>query len=193
MARQNVNIGTVANDGTGDDLRTAMQKVNDNFTELYGASAFGSGIEISGNNISGTRSNEDINITPSGTGAVAFPGITVNDNNIAASRSNDDLKINVNGTGNIVIDGIRINGTTISADDSSTVTIAEALDVTGATTLQGNLTVNGNLGFFGTTPIAQESAIAFDPAANDGSTIEDLRTTINEILVTLRNYGLIAS
>jgi len=187
MARQNVNIGTVANDGTGDDLRTAMQKVNDNFTELYGASAFGSGIEISGNNISGTRSNEDINITPSGTGAVAFPGITINDNNITGTRSNDDLKIAVNGTGNIVIDGIRINGTTISADDSSTVTIAERLDVTGA------LQVAGNLGFFGTAPIAQESAIAFDPAANDGSTIEDLRTTINEILVTLRNYGLIAS
>lgn len=35
MARQNINIGVTSNDGTGDPLRDAMDKVNDNFTELY--------------------------------------------------------------------------------------------------------------------------------------------------------------
>jgi len=35
MAKQTINIGTVANDGTGDPLRTAMNKVNENFTEVY--------------------------------------------------------------------------------------------------------------------------------------------------------------
>jgi hypothetical protein len=35
MAKQIIGIGTVANDGTGDPLRTGMDKVNDNFTELY--------------------------------------------------------------------------------------------------------------------------------------------------------------
>ena len=35
MAKQVINIGTSANDGTGDPLRTAFDKVNDNFTELY--------------------------------------------------------------------------------------------------------------------------------------------------------------
>lgn len=35
MAQQTINIGSVANDGTGDPLRTAFDKVNDNFTELY--------------------------------------------------------------------------------------------------------------------------------------------------------------
>lgn len=35
MAQQTINIGTVANDGTGDPLRTAFDKANDNFTELY--------------------------------------------------------------------------------------------------------------------------------------------------------------
>ena len=35
MAKQTINIGTSANDGTGDPLRTAMDKTNDNFTELY--------------------------------------------------------------------------------------------------------------------------------------------------------------
>jgi len=34
MAIQTINIGTIANDGTGDDLRTAFDKANNNFTEL---------------------------------------------------------------------------------------------------------------------------------------------------------------
>ena len=34
MAIQTINIGTVANDGTGDDLREAFVKVNANFAEL---------------------------------------------------------------------------------------------------------------------------------------------------------------
>ena len=36
MAKQTVNIGTTANDGTGDQLRTAFNKLNQNFGEVYG-------------------------------------------------------------------------------------------------------------------------------------------------------------
>lgn len=35
MAKQTINIGSSANDGTGDPLRDAFDKANDNFTELY--------------------------------------------------------------------------------------------------------------------------------------------------------------
>lgn len=35
MVKQVVNIGTVANDGTGDTMRVAGRKINENFTELY--------------------------------------------------------------------------------------------------------------------------------------------------------------
>lgn len=35
MAKQIIGVGASANDGTGDTLRAAMQKVNANFTELY--------------------------------------------------------------------------------------------------------------------------------------------------------------
>lgn len=35
MTQQIINIGSVANDGSGDPLRTAFSKTNDNFTELY--------------------------------------------------------------------------------------------------------------------------------------------------------------
>ena len=36
MAKQTVNIGTSANKGNGDPLRTAFKKINENFTEVYG-------------------------------------------------------------------------------------------------------------------------------------------------------------
>lgn len=35
MAKQTINLGTSANKGDGDPLRTAFDKVNDNFDELY--------------------------------------------------------------------------------------------------------------------------------------------------------------
>jgi hypothetical protein len=35
MAKQNINVGTTANDKKGDSLRAAFVKVNANFTELY--------------------------------------------------------------------------------------------------------------------------------------------------------------
>jgi hypothetical protein len=38
MAKQTVNLGTTANDGTGDPLRSAFDKLNDNFDEVYGNS-----------------------------------------------------------------------------------------------------------------------------------------------------------
>ncbi|QEH81200.1 hypothetical protein EIK56_25200 [Sphingomonas sp. C8-2] len=39
MAKQTINIGAAANDGTGDNLRAAFGKTNSNFDELYAADA----------------------------------------------------------------------------------------------------------------------------------------------------------
>jgi hypothetical protein len=44
MAKQTINIGTVANDGTGDSVRTGGDKINDNFNEIY--TAFGDGSSL---------------------------------------------------------------------------------------------------------------------------------------------------
>ena len=35
MSKQTINTGTAANDKTGDQLRTAFTKINENFTEIY--------------------------------------------------------------------------------------------------------------------------------------------------------------
>lgn len=41
MAKQDINIGAIANDGTGDPLRDSFDKTNDNFTELYNVNGWG--------------------------------------------------------------------------------------------------------------------------------------------------------
>ena len=221
MAQQSVSIGSSANDGTGDPLRTAFTKINANFTELYSTSLtdrvlldlspqLGGDLDINGHNIVSARTNENIRIIPAGTGTVELESnvnvtgnlvatgditangninlgdaagdqvkvtgvfeadqlqidgttltttltngdvtiqghgtggvniadVTVNDNKISATNTNSNLELSGAGTGAVKIDAIKISGTTISSDDSTQVTIAEALQVNGATTLGTSL------------------------------------------------------
>ena len=46
MSKQTIGVGTVANDGTGDTIRAAMNKVNANFTEIYNAVGDGSDLTL---------------------------------------------------------------------------------------------------------------------------------------------------
>jgi hypothetical protein len=116
MARQNINIGSSANDGTGDPLRTAFDKINDNFVELYGtdgdSNTLAANLDINGWNIISSRSNEDIRILPAGTGGV-------------------------------IASAVRIAGTTISSDDSTQITIAENVQTTGTLNVSGAATISG--------------------------------------------------
>ena len=48
MAKTAINVGSSANDGTGDPLRTAMQSTNSNFDEIYTLLGNGSALSISG-------------------------------------------------------------------------------------------------------------------------------------------------
>ena len=111
MAQITLNVGSNANDGTGDTLRTAMTNVNTMFTELYASPLFSGNLSFSGNEISATRSNDDIVFEPSGTGGVAFPAIRINDNNIEGTRSNDNINLVPSGTGSVVFGAIKVNGT----------------------------------------------------------------------------------
>jgi hypothetical protein len=72
MAKQTINIGATANDGSGDPLRTAFDKINDNFTEVYTVSGAGAGnnLAFSGNSVISEDSSGDIILDPNGTGRV---------------------------------------------------------------------------------------------------------------------------
>ena len=119
MAQLTLDVGTNANDGTGDTIRDAMVKVNTNFTELYASPLIASGISVTGNEIKASRSNDDLVLTPSGTGAVTISNLTIDsninltDNKIKTTVSNSDLELSASGTGNIVINPVDINGGTI--------------------------------------------------------------------------------
>ena len=118
MTRQNINIGSTANDGTGDPLRTAFDKINDNFVELYG-------------------SDNDLNTLDA--------NLNVNNFSITTGVTNGNITITPNGTGNINLGALKFNGTSISSDDSTIVNINEALRVEGALTATGALTSNTSL------------------------------------------------
>jgi len=116
MARQNINIGSSANDGTGDPLRTAFDKINDNFIELYGTD--GDSNTLAGN-------------------------LDINGWNIISSRSNEDIRILPAGTGGVIASAVRIAGTTISSDDSTQITLAENVQTTGTLNVSGAATIGG--------------------------------------------------
>ena len=143
MAQQTLNVGSNANDGTGDTLRSAMQKVNTMFTELYLSPLSGGDLSFTGNEISATRSNEDLVFKPSGTGSVSFPAIRINDNNIEGTRSNENINLLPNGTGSVVFGAIKFTGTTLSSDDSTVININEGLVVDGTLNVSGASTLTG--------------------------------------------------
>ena len=87
MAKQTVNLGSSANDGTGDPLRTAFTKINENFDELYGASAFGQQVTISGNQITANESNADLVLSGSGTGGVVASAIRITGTSLVSDDS----------------------------------------------------------------------------------------------------------
>lgn len=93
MAKQTINVGSTANDGTGDKLRDAFVKVNANFTELYSDDA------------------GDVNSVNAGT------GISVNQTTGAVTVTNTGTLDNAtdNGattTNSITVGGLHVNSTT---------------------------------------------------------------------------------
>ena len=105
MPRQTLNTGNNANDGLGDDLRTAMQKIEANFVELYNETAVDTQLTISGNKLTANQSNASVQIEGNGTGDVLIEGIKIHDNEISTHRSNDTLFLTNNGTGDVSIGG----------------------------------------------------------------------------------------
>jgi hypothetical protein len=135
MAQQTINIGSSANDGAGDPLRTAFQKCNDNFTELYSAPSGGTGTVTSvgvatANGVSATITNPTTtpsmtfslgNIIPATVNGITLSGSSnpalavAGTSSISGSHSGTSSGTN---TGDIVLAGapdyITISGQTIT-------------------------------------------------------------------------------
>ena len=154
MAISTINIGTLANDGTGDDLREAFVKVNNNFTELdarqaenttasnrladdgttKGVFAEKSNDNLifknlkAGPNVVLSADNNQITITSSGIVSILFTTPQGSLNQIGSQG-----QVNVVGTG----------GTTTSGS-GQTITIDSALANETSPTLSATLDAGGN-------------------------------------------------
>ena len=154
MVKQVINVGANANDGTGDDLRTAMQKINTNFSELYGTTAeandlvedgtpqLGGNLDIQNYIITTNTTNGTISIQPNGSGAVLLKNIRITDNVIS---SDDSTNITINDslivTGSVSTPTLYTN--VIQSDDSSVVQINDGVTVSG--TLKSNSVITNSL------------------------------------------------
>ena len=78
-----------------------------------------------------------LDVDGSGTFAGSVTATSLTTNTISSNGSNADLSIQPSGTGDVLISALRVNGTTLDSSDSTKITIAEAVDITGALTFSG--------------------------------------------------------
>ena len=132
-----INIGTNPDDGTGDLLRDALNKVNLNFDDVWEYTSVNSNLNITGDSINGTT---DVIINPADTGAFKVTGDTI----INPDGGNYNFTINGDLHNNVLY--VQASTGRIGVHNTSpTVT----LDITGDTKVSGmttanNLTVTGN-------------------------------------------------
>jgi len=161
MTQEVINIGLQADDGTGDTIRSAGVKINNNFTETYARPHLTlTHLEFSGNQVKGTQSNADLDLSASGTGSVTVPEITIDstinmtDNDIKVNTTNADLVLSANGTGSIVmanidlnsgtVDGTVIGGTTPAVGTFSTLTANTQAVIDGVTIKDNTVSANSS-------------------------------------------------
>lgn len=137
MAKQSINLGTVANDGTGTSIRDGGDLINDNFNEIYTAIGDGSSLKI---DISGATSNQTL-LYNNSTGKFE-PGSASGYSFIVDADSGSSQTINSGETLNIN------GGSGLTSIISGTDTVSIGIDATVAT-LTGtqtltNKTINGS-------------------------------------------------
>jgi hypothetical protein len=162
MAQQTINLGTSANDGTGDNLRSAMDKTNDNFTELYGANSVSSNIAMSGQTISSYNTNGDIVLAPDGTGTIRTATDLIPDANNTRYIGNANVRhrgIYV-GSAGVISDG------PINVPDFANATVR---DSTITTPVQGMIVVTANVyqGYIGSAWTALAGSDGISAVADD--------------------------
>ena len=112
MTRLIIDTGTEGNSATGDTLRTAMAKINDNFEEVYNDLA---GASLGGQ-LTNPETNGDVIIQPNGTGIVEVDQLQINNDAITSLITNSDLTLSGNGTGGVKVSGV------LNVDDGISIT-----------------------------------------------------------------------
>jgi len=130
VAKQTIGIGTTANDGTGDPLRDAFDKVNDNFDEVYSAFTFASNNATVANNV--LIGNSTVNSVANST--------TVSISNSTSEVTTTSGSILV---GNSTVNSIANSSTIVVSNSTSSIAVSEGTIAVGNSTV--NTTANSSL------------------------------------------------
>lgn len=189
MALQNIDIGLLANDGTGDDLRTAFEKVNFNFIDLddrIDASTIGENIggaiEIYAGKVDNalqlrTLEGDNISLSVSGNKiVVAFSPDSEVDFNLQNVTNVGDLTVR----GSMYLPGVdsKLVGNVQGNLAGNVAGVVYA--PIGSFGLQGNVV--------GRNPSVGEDDPFYEPALVDGVSILDLNRTVTNF-----DFGSIAN
>ena len=150
MAKNVINRGSTANDGTGDNLRVGAEKINANFTEIY--TAIGDGTTISGIVKFADDSSTVTSISANGETLRVLGG-----NGITSTLSSNDLTLAVDTSIVLTATGsTTLTNKTINGPDNTITNIANgSLANSSITVSDGSNTspvsLGGTLTFAGTT------------------------------------------
>lgn len=195
MAKQDLNIGTLANDGTGDTLRDGGTKVKANFDELYTAlggntvqiAIPGSGV-TNGQVLKYNASNSafepdaDTNVNTTYTVSAEVSGTDASIRLTGSDASTDNVNL-ISGTGINIdrtdADNITINNTvtntTYSTSIQSVTAGSKELRLSGSNSVNDDITITEGAGIVLTSSndaqltITSVSLQQFDFTAGDGS------------------------
>ena len=196
MAKQIINIGSTANDGTGDPIRTAFQKAMSNFDELYTGSTAdvdsliaGAGISVdqaTGNvTVTNTAPDQTVTLTSGANVTITgtYPNFTISSDDVVGAVNS------VNGqAGVVVLDSADIAEDTnlyyTEARVSANTNVAANTAKTGITTQQAtDITTNNAKDTFpgfgtsagtsleGNTSLLQVGTLATEALAGNTTTI----------------------
>jgi hypothetical protein len=161
MSLQQINLGTVANDGTGDDIRTAFQKIISNFNQLDARTPEATTAVNLGNGqgVFASKSNDELrfktivggqNVTLTATGETITVDVNAGVTQFSVEADSGSVLVTENST--IKIEGGRLvttqrTGNSIVVNTSALGSVVEDT----SPRLGGNLNADGfNLGSVGT-------------------------------------------
>jgi len=185
MARQTINIGALADDGTGDSIRVSGVKINENFAEVYTKDKLVNltHFEFDNNTVKGLVTNGDFNMSGNGTGYVDITDLTIDseinlsDNNIKTTTGNTNLKFTANGTGSVEIAKADINGGAIDGTviGGASPTTATATTLNADQFIIDGITVKGNAGVGIVTANSSNRNLELSGNGNGNITLNGIR------------------
>jgi len=187
MVQQVIDVGTSASDGTGDPLRDAFTKINDNFTELYttvdneGLTYGNVASNVVGITFNVTRYTESYAAAPvlRGTGQTVGNVYLIQGNVLGGSTPLNDVKLTVTTLSNVTVGNIA----TVSAVG---IPIAPVLRVNGLT---GNVTLTVNNIDGAASRAYVNAAISANVANVTGTITDSLRANITAANAVISNHA----